>query len=472
MRSWQSENFLRADSIQRRLVESWRPRTITRSRALCVWKKLGSSDENQESERESGGVHLRIFHACSGLAFPALAFPALFSESGYKVISIFSDNSFLSLFLFLPSSTHINTLAQRSSLHNTLVRIRPSSTFVSDSLAAVRQLVTSLLQGSDDYKLSALSSIYFDPIDLFPSQISSRGHILSVNTFKMSSAGSSQKRSSKTPRPTPPPKVRFASANVYYSDNSDQASTATSATGATGATANRPPTPTHTTSVPPGFTGVASADDVFRSSQPTEHPALGPQPGTPGAGPGWHFSSDPCRSASSVSTHAQPAAQVCTAGHVHGPNHNPPAVPQPGVFYPLHHHHHPQPVQANDNASRTMAGEYTRLNPQRPAPVSYYPQIPDTSNGPMTHLYVPRFDPGTAPGQRPAGAAAAAPPPHYTIAHPGGLNIPVPPFATVTMSRQNVPQFSLHPAYQQHQHASAPYQARPFDPFALSIKPT
>ncbi|KAI9897165.1 hypothetical protein N3K66_008187 [Trichothecium roseum] len=277
----------------------------------------------------------------------------------------------------------------------------------------------------------------------------------------MSTAGSSQKRSPQTPGPTPPPKVRFASANDYYSDSSDQASTATSATGATGATANKPPAPTHYKSVPPGFTGVASADDVLGTVQPTEHPALGPQPGTPGAGPGWYFSSDPCRSASSVSAYSQPAAHVCTAGHVHGHNHNPPVVPQPGTFYPLHHHHYHHPVQANDNASRTMAGEYTRLNPQRPAPVSYYPQIPDTSNGPMTHLYVPRFDPGTAPGQRPAGTAAA-PPPHYTIAHPGGLNIPVPPFATVNMTQQNRPigvqVGGQHPAFPGHYNPNHPPQ--------------
>ncbi|KAG9253893.1 uncharacterized protein F5Z01DRAFT_637104 [Emericellopsis atlantica] len=124
------------------------------------------------------------------------------------------------------------------------------------------------------------------------------------------------------------------------------------------------------------------------NTQPTNFPALGAAPGgqeqAVPAGP-WH-------------TSAQPQFSLA---------HSHPAFPggAPYQFY------HQQPYLAN-MAAFPIAGPFAKG-------VNFQPPVPDTTYGPMTHVYIPRFDNGLGPHPTPGQPMPQSAP--YGIIPPGAV---------------------------------------------------
>lgn len=148
-------------------------------------------------------------------------------------------------------------------------------------------------------------------------------------------------------------------------------------------------------SIPTTSTTPASAStDETTSVQPENFPQLGAPPlSTLGAGQ-WHTAVDPTQS---VKLPGQPFAGFAPGQHQ--PAHFLRPQPQPqlfnGPFSPLPQQHqqlppaityigHPQPLNI------AMA-DYQNAAPM-PAGINFQPPVPDTTFGPMPHVYVPRFD--------------------------------------------------------------------------------
>ncbi|KAG4262250.1 hypothetical protein FPRO03_11123 [Fusarium proliferatum] len=173
--------------------------------------------------------------------------------------------------------------------------------------------------------------------------------------------------------------------------------------GINGVTAPSTARATTTTAAPPATT---SAPEEKGSNQPTSFPALGLGPN---AQPQWHISADPTQSL---------AQQVPTGFVSPTPQHQ---------FLPPQFHPHPHPapfISAGQNQFTPSPITYIGIGPQSPAvntanmgdyqntapPVhgmNFQPPVPDTTFGPMQHVYVPRFDNGLA--GVPVGAYAGQP---------------------------------------------------------------
>lgn len=165
-------------------------------------------------------------------------------------------------------------------------------------------------------------------------------------------------------------------------------------------------------------------------TQPTSFPAVGLPPETQQQqaqqtqqaqlGPGqWFIAANPTQSAQSVSR----AVYQLPAGYPHAQPLNPDlhysAAP---VNIPLLHlYSHPQntylyyPIQQHPSINVTMAADYQNATPLPTNPVNYQPPVPDTTHGPMNHVYIPRFDGGGPPQQAHAPPGFQVCPP--SIAH-------------------------------------------------------
>lgn len=265
----------------------------------------------------------------------------------------------------------------------------------------------------------------------------------------MASAGASAFKSPKIPRRPKTPETR----QVHFGSQIKPATatataTATPASGAvsegiTGyTTANSPSggfsagidgvtapsTARATTTTAATTRATASVPEEKGSNQPTSFPALGLGPN---AQPQWHISADPTQS----------LAQQVPTGFVS-------PAPQQHQFLPPQFHPHPHPapfISAGQNQFTPSPITYIGIGPQSPAvntanmgdyqnaapPVhgmNFQPPVPDTTFGPMQHVYVPRFDNGLA--GVPVGAYAGVqvcPPSSFSFVAPSApLLSPVP----------------------------------------------
>lgn len=199
----------------------------------------------------------------------------------------------------------------------------------------------------------------------------------------------------KSPKPPRPPKSPIAR-QVHFADEKkdDSIKVTTAAEYAAkfnhnNNTAAKQPTATPVTSGAPATT---TASETF--TQPTSYPALGQfqpqqqqqqQPTTilPG-GPGqWFTSANPAQSVNSW----QQLGFGSGAAHPH----QHPAHPHPHPHLTCPHHHQHLPHGPNMSYQNTAPP---------PHGVNFQPPVPDNSNGPMTHVYIPRFD-GGLPQQPP-----------------------------------------------------------------------
>ncbi|KAK1238705.1 hypothetical protein MKX07_004281 [Trichoderma sp. CBMAI-0711] len=166
---------------------------------------------------------------------------------------------------------------------------------------------------------------------------------------------------------------------------------------------------TNSTTKPPTTAAAnpasASTGDSF-GNQPDSFPQLGAPPHSSlGAGQ-WHTAADPTQS---VKLPGQPFAGFAAPGA--GPGASPFQL-HPQLFagpfssplqqQQLHHHHH-VPVQLQPHAAVPTATPITYIGSpiamadyQNAAPmptgVNFQPPVPDTTFGPIPHVYVPRFD--------------------------------------------------------------------------------
>lgn len=115
---------------------------------------------------------------------------------------------------------------------------------------------------------------------------------------------------------------------------------------------------------------IASGNPVAEGNRDCSFPAL---PGT-----AWYTATDPTRSISGQ----QPT-------HVNNVN------PQPPHYY-LHHNHLPHHsvtfIGHQQQQHPVNMADYANTAPP-PMGVNFQPPVPDTTFGPIPHLYVPRFDP-------------------------------------------------------------------------------
>ncbi|KAG5986444.1 hypothetical protein E4U43_005506 [Claviceps pusilla] len=181
-----------------------------------------------------------------------------------------------------------------------------------------------------------------------------------------------------------------------------------------------------------------SNNNIFHSTQPDSHPQLGPnclpylnRP------PTWFTAADPTRSVNS-----QPVFPTTASGAAPPPHH----FPYPSINH--HHHHHQQQQshhfvqpavpyiapfqQQQQHQQRSIMGDYQNCAPP-PTGVNFQPPVPDTTFGPIQHVYVPRFDGSLQVGASfpfvsttTIAAAAACVAPLMTTISPGPAVGPLP----------------------------------------------
>ncbi|KAM6519508.1 hypothetical protein FALCPG4_013136 [Fusarium falciforme] len=221
----------------------------------------------------------------------------------------------------------------------------------------------------------------------------------------MAAAGANDSKSPKAP-PRRPPKtpearqVHFETQGILKGQNITGYTTASSPSGgfnantATGSSKAAPKTPP----------AVTASED----NQPTSFPALGVAANSQLQ---WHTSANPTQSL----RHQLPTGP---GGFISPP-------PQQAAYFSLPQQHHPQihpasyinaPAGTHNTVtyigvgppSNTM-GDYQNAAPP-PNGVHFQPPVPDTTFGPMQHVYVPRFDGGLAGVQQPVVGAVAPQP--------------------------------------------------------------
>ncbi|PNY25803.1 Uncharacterized protein TCAP_04264 [Tolypocladium capitatum] len=140
-----------------------------------------------------------------------------------------------------------------------------------------------------------------------------------------------------------------------------------------------------------------------RDTQPASFPAIGPAPGSavPGLPGGqWFTSADPSRSISHPAAFAAPQQPQLASALFAAPVN---AGQQPQ--HPAGHHgvtyigHHPNPLQQHPvHLASPIMASYSNAGPP-PTGVNFQPPVPDSTFGPIPHVYVPRFDAGGPPVQ-------------------------------------------------------------------------
>lgn len=197
----------------------------------------------------------------------------------------------------------------------------------------------------------------------------------------------------KPPRPSKSPLLRQVHFEGDDNDHFIKVTTAAEYAAKVQNSSSQPQRPAApVTSGAPGATLGTTDGDTF--TQPTSYPALGhlgpqqahPNNNLPGGPDQWH-------------TSANPAASVSSCFH----------GPQPQFQQPPHPHglftacsHHTAPNMAYQNTAPPPHG------------VNFQPPVPDNSNGPMTHVYIPRFD---------GGIPQQAPFPQNPFAGGGGVSV-------------------------------------------------
>ncbi|KAF4980885.1 hypothetical protein FZEAL_3207 [Fusarium zealandicum] len=215
----------------------------------------------------------------------------------------------------------------------------------------------------------------------------------------MASAGSSEFKSPKTPRRPKTPdsrQVRFepeAKNSISSNGNITGFTTANSPSGGFSVKINgvsRPKTP-------PAITATTSSEETKTDSQPTSFPQLGIAPNSHLQ---WHTSANPTQSLSHqvpagfVPPHYQQQQYQQQQGFISLPPQHPQQQFHPASFIP----HTPSPVTyigigPQPPPSNNIMGDYQNAAPP-PHGVHFQPPVPDTTFGPIPHVYMPRYDGG------------------------------------------------------------------------------
>ncbi|KAM5345362.1 hypothetical protein ACJ41O_011224 [Fusarium nematophilum] len=232
----------------------------------------------------------------------------------------------------------------------------------------------------------------------------------------MASAGSSDFKSPKTPRRPKTPDSR----QVHFEPQAKATSTASSQNITGFTTANSPSGGFNikingitAPKTPPATTATASNEEAKTDTQPTSFPGLGIGPNSQLQ---WHTSANPTQSLSHqvpngfISPHPQQQQQHHQPGFFALPH-------QQQHFHPASFITSPANVTAHPNTHFVQPGTpthvtYIGVGPQPPANnntmadyqnaapppngVHFQPPVPDTTFGPIPHVYVPRFDGGLA----------------------------------------------------------------------------
>ncbi|KAF5020092.1 hypothetical protein F66182_7888 [Fusarium sp. NRRL 66182] len=219
----------------------------------------------------------------------------------------------------------------------------------------------------------------------------------------MASAGASDFKSPKFPRRPKTPESRQVhfepQAKSSSPSNNERITGFTSANSPSGGfSANingvaPPKTPpgiktTTATTAATATTATTSAPEPKVESQPTSFPALGPGPNSQLQ---WHTSANPTQSIS----HQVPGGFIS------------PTPPQQQQFIPITGYHPASFTNIGANNNTPTPITYIGIGPhpnmgdyQNAAPpthgVHFQPPVPDTTFGPMQHVYMPRFDGGFA----------------------------------------------------------------------------
>lgn len=145
-----------------------------------------------------------------------------------------------------------------------------------------------------------------------------------------------------------------------------------------------------------------------QESQPTHFPQIGAAPNG-GANLQWHTSANPTLSINSVGGQPFTPGGFTPQQQVHPAFFNlssPTPTPTP---FTLNHNNYPSLPQPNPityiglhtqppaQGQATMAADYQNCAPPANG-VHFQPPVPDTTFGPIPHVYVPRFDGGLVPG--------------------------------------------------------------------------
>ncbi|KAM0222343.1 hypothetical protein ACHAPA_002557 [Fusarium lateritium] len=249
----------------------------------------------------------------------------------------------------------------------------------------------------------------------------------------MASAGASVFKSPKIPRRPKTPEsrqVHFDSQHKPYasssSNNNERITGFTSANSPSGGFCNNisgGPAPktapgTATTAATTAITSAPAPEEKV-DTQPTSFPALGLGPLQ------WHTSANPTQSLS----HQVPASFISP----------PPQQPQ---IFPLPQFHPASFINTGPTNTAQSPITYIGIGPQTPAinhpnimgdyqnaappvqGVHFQPPVPDTTYGPMQHVYVPRFDGGLA------GVQVGHPPLAFHYVSPAPFAIPSTPLIT------------------------------------------
>ncbi|QYT00552.1 hypothetical protein H0G86_007632 [Trichoderma simmonsii] len=185
-------------------------------------------------------------------------------------------------------------------------------------------------------------------------------------------------------------------------------------------------TPASTSTSPPfssipttSTTPTSASTDETTSIQPEHFPQLGAPPlSTLGAGQ-WHTAVDPTQS---VKLPGQPFAAFAP-GQQHQPAHF--LRPQPqlfnGPFSPLPQQHQQLPTAityiGHTQPLNIAMADYQNAAPM-PVGINFQPPVPDTTFGPMPHVYVPRFDGSYMPAAVQVGLPSQPTVAGVPVAHP------------------------------------------------------
>jgi hypothetical protein len=259
--------------------------------------------------------------------------------------------------------------------------------------------------------------------------------------------GSEALKSPKTARRVKTTVTGDTARQVHFTSGT-QASVASPGPSAAGARgkdgATKQSSSINTSSAPSSTSLPTTAAPETVDTQPTTFPQVGPPPGTHSfAAPGgqWHTSASSAGAAQSVNPILPAGQQLATPlCLVNTPFNLPQALPQgpclvntSSLLQPLafvhqhavlvqgqqqqHQQQQPQAVYPLPQATTTstpapaafvMAADYQNAAP----PISganFQPPVPDTTYGPMSHVYVPRFDGGVAATLAPGAALVGLP---------------------------------------------------------------
>ncbi|KIL95310.1 hypothetical protein FAVG1_00046 [Fusarium avenaceum] len=261
----------------------------------------------------------------------------------------------------------------------------------------------------------------------------------------MASAGANGFKSPKIPRRPKTPELRQvhfdsqAKPSTSSSANNERITGFTSANSPSGGFCNNisgGPAPKSA----PGTTNTAATTAITSApapeekvdTQPTSFPALGLGPLQ------WHTSANPTQSLS----HQVPASFISP----------PPQQPQ---IFPLPQFHPASFIKTGPANNTQSPITYIGIGPQTPttnhpnimgdyqnaAPpvqgVHFQPPVPDTTFGPMQHVYVPRFDGGLTGGL--TGVQVGHPPPSFHYVSSAPFAFPSTPLTTVACTTAVVP---------------------------------